>query len=316
MSGIVAQRRSSLLEHCHHDEHGHHLITTDGITRPKELEKQFSASAETTILKGHYNCIDPSLLVDLDSLVEKIMAENECEQTKSVHGAVAKSKPFLKFGEGGFGDKFANVWDWPLSGHVEVKTTKDKFIATFDFLPFTAKEIEARVLCNELMITCCRKQKRNDQGQQDVVRTYRLPLNVDPRSVTFHVMEKESKLRVMADKIPPLELAVAAYLDPVDLERMKHGIPIDEIVKLHHLKQAGFPEDQIQRYVDKVIAAHKLMEANSVADHVSKENGRNAQTKPENLNLQISLTKERSGSESGYSSQLASPNSTSPRHRS
>lgn len=47
----------------------------------------------------------------------------------------------------------------------------------------------------------------------NMIRTYKLPLNTDPRTIKFKLDEGNSKLKISAVKVPMIKLAIASYVD-------------------------------------------------------------------------------------------------------
>ncbi|KFD57366.1 hypothetical protein M514_01877 [Trichuris suis] len=113
------------------------------------------------------------------------------------------------FGQGGFNDRSSTLWEWPL-GTASVLNTDDDFEVELYFSPFSAKEITAKVMGNELLIHCKSDAvlSANDPHPREIFRSYQMPLNVDPKTVRFSIKE-ERYLRVKAKKERPLKLALA-----------------------------------------------------------------------------------------------------------
>uniref|UniRef100_A0A5S6R0G7 SHSP domain-containing protein n=1 Tax=Trichuris muris TaxID=70415 RepID=A0A5S6R0G7_TRIMR len=113
------------------------------------------------------------------------------------------------FGQGGFNDRSSTLWEWPL-GTASVLNTDDHFEVQLCFSPFSAKEITAKVMGNELLIHCKSDAllSNNDPHPREIFRSYQMPLNVDPKTVRFSIKEGRY-LRVTAMKERPLKLALA-----------------------------------------------------------------------------------------------------------
>lgn len=133
------------------------------------------------------------------------------------------TSPKNKFGHGGFGDRSANVWDWPL-GQVRIVNEERTFEAQLAISPFAKDEItvsafsfcplhlrsyelsfQATVMGSELFIHCYHE---NNGRVREFCRSYQLPLNIEPRSVRFRFKDRRYLL-VTAEKEQPLKLAVA-----------------------------------------------------------------------------------------------------------
>lgn len=99
----------------------------------------------------------------------------------------------------------------------------------------------------DLMITCIPKDEeceatlaRFGGKPRHFSRTYQLPLNTDPRSVVFRLIKKSSQLKVFAQRLPPMKMAVAAY-GAKAAEEICHKTGLDEkqlaIEAFNHLRE-------------------------------------------------------------------------------
>uniref|UniRef100_A0A914WAC9 SHSP domain-containing protein n=1 Tax=Plectus sambesii TaxID=2011161 RepID=A0A914WAC9_9BILA len=95
-------------------------------------------------------------------------------------------------------------WDWPLQhndGVVKMVNHKDLFEVWFDCQFFTPKEIEVKVNGDHLVIHA-RHEARNDahgEVAREVNRTYKLPSDVDTKSIKSH-LNGRGVLSVTANK--------------------------------------------------------------------------------------------------------------------
>lgn len=101
----------------------------------------------------------------------------------------------------------------------------------------------------ELIIQCIPKDedelscKVRFSGQpRHIFRTYQLPLNTDPKSVKFRLIDKMSKLRIFAQKLPPMKLAVASYVGFEDIsvgKKDENQLAVEVYERLRKLRQPG-----------------------------------------------------------------------------
>ncbi|VDO96622.1 unnamed protein product [Soboliphyme baturini] len=88
----------------------------------------------------------------------------------------------------------ADMWDWPLQNDsvVKVINTSDLFEVALDAPFFTPKEIEVKVLGNELIIHCAHEQRKDEFGYivREIHRCYKLPLDIDTKSLKSHLTPK------------------------------------------------------------------------------------------------------------------------------
>uniref|UniRef100_A0A914VMA1 SHSP domain-containing protein n=1 Tax=Plectus sambesii TaxID=2011161 RepID=A0A914VMA1_9BILA len=80
-------------------------------------------------------------------------------------------------------------WDWPLQhedGTVKVNNTADHFDVQLDCQFFTPKEIEVRVAGDQLVVHGRHELRSGPSGMdiaREVHRSYKLPSDVDPKSL-------------------------------------------------------------------------------------------------------------------------------------
>uniref|UniRef100_A0A915PTG5 SHSP domain-containing protein n=1 Tax=Setaria digitata TaxID=48799 RepID=A0A915PTG5_9BILA len=86
----------------------------------------------------------------------------------------------------GFSDGLKKIsqWDWPLNkddGTVKVINTDEKFQVTLEAVYFQPKEIEVKVIGDQLAIRCSREAKDGQIGEikREISRTYNLPPDVE-----------------------------------------------------------------------------------------------------------------------------------------
>ncbi|KHN77065.1 Heat shock protein Hsp-12.2 [Toxocara canis] len=96
-------------------------------------------------------------------------------------------------------------WDWPLQqndGVVKVTNTNEKFEVTLDAVFFTPKEIEVKVIKNQLVIHCMHESRTDEFGEikREINRTYQLPLDVDTKTLKSNLTAR-GHLVISADKI-------------------------------------------------------------------------------------------------------------------
>uniref|UniRef100_A0A914CVI7 SHSP domain-containing protein n=1 Tax=Acrobeloides nanus TaxID=290746 RepID=A0A914CVI7_9BILA len=93
------------------------------------------------------------------------------------------------------------TWDWPLQAGdqpVKVTRTEDKFEVNFDTSYFDPKEIEVKLFEPNLLHVSCHKERGDLPVSRDVYRTYKLPDDVDPKTVDSRV--EGGKIHVSAKK--------------------------------------------------------------------------------------------------------------------
>jgi HSP20 family molecular chaperone IbpA len=95
-------------------------------------------------------------------------------------------------------------WDWPLQhndGVVKVINTKEKFEVGLDCQFFTPKEIEVKVNGDTLMIHAYHETRSDAHGQvkREVNRAYKLPADVDTKSLKSH-LDQRGILTITAGK--------------------------------------------------------------------------------------------------------------------
>jgi hypothetical protein len=168
---------------------------------------------------------------------------------------------FLCFGHGGLGDEFAKLWDWPLHKPVHVTITDDnEFEAILDFSPCSARDIEAHIVCTDLAIWL-KMPKMGTHDGREIMRTYHLPLNVDPRTVRFEINEKQSKLRITAICVPPLIMHPAAFVGIEDLDGLKAAIPVAKLYELKNMRDQGADHDKLAAFLRELLVKAKEMKA-------------------------------------------------------
>uniref|UniRef100_A0A914DFB3 SHSP domain-containing protein n=1 Tax=Acrobeloides nanus TaxID=290746 RepID=A0A914DFB3_9BILA len=82
----------------------------------------------------------------------------------------------------------ADEWDWPLQHNdetVHVTNTADRFEVGLDASLFSPKDIEVKVIGNNLLVECRQSRLADQYGsiQREVRRTYQLPADVDTSSI-------------------------------------------------------------------------------------------------------------------------------------
>lgn len=81
----------------------------------------------------------------------------------------------MSFGEGGFGDHSAKLWNWPLGEHgkVEVHSSDKTFEAWLDFRPFEPNEVWVMndIVCSDFLMYA-QKLHSSILGESDGRRAY------------------------------------------------------------------------------------------------------------------------------------------------
>uniref|UniRef100_A0A1I8ARN0 SHSP domain-containing protein n=2 Tax=Steinernema glaseri TaxID=37863 RepID=A0A1I8ARN0_9BILA len=82
----------------------------------------------------------------------------------------------------------ADQWDWPMQhndGIVLVTNTDEKFEVGLEATFFSPKEIEVKTMGDQLVIHCMHEEKNDRFGtvKREINRTYRLPKDVDTKSL-------------------------------------------------------------------------------------------------------------------------------------
>ncbi|CAJ0585848.1 unnamed protein product, partial [Mesorhabditis spiculigera] len=97
-------------------------------------------------------------------------------------------------------------WDWPLQdatdGIVKVTNNTEKFDVALEAKSFQPNEIQVRVIGGLLEIHFEHIQQKNDPYVYRVItRSYRLPDDIDIRTLKSHLSSK-GKLHISAKKMP------------------------------------------------------------------------------------------------------------------
>nr|UJQ69868.1 protein lethal(2)essential for life [Diamesa zernyi] len=98
----------------------------------------------------------------------------------------------------------SNVWDWPLSkneGVVRIINTADHFEVGLSVSEFSPKEIEVKLMNNDLVLRCQHDERQDKHGRisREIHRTYRLPSDVDQASLKS-TMQRDGVLIITAGK--------------------------------------------------------------------------------------------------------------------
>uniref|UniRef100_A0A0R3RN51 SHSP domain-containing protein n=1 Tax=Elaeophora elaphi TaxID=1147741 RepID=A0A0R3RN51_9BILA len=104
------------------------------------------------------------------------------------------------------GLKTIDQWDWPLNkddGMVKVVNTDDKFEVVLEAVYFQAKDIEVKVIGDQLVVRCLREPK-DGHGQfgemrREISRSYSLPPDVEIQTLKSKLTTK-GHLVITADK--------------------------------------------------------------------------------------------------------------------
>ncbi|VDP26812.1 unnamed protein product [Soboliphyme baturini] len=127
------------------------------------------------------------------------------ELNKDLDKQKSRTVRLPSFGAGGYGDRFATLWEWPL-GEPFIYSDEHKFEAQLCFSPFLPDQIKAKVMGNELMVHC--KTDNLQATHREIFRCYQLPLNIDIGSIQFSIVDHKY-LVVRASKDKPIKLALA-----------------------------------------------------------------------------------------------------------
>ncbi|CAG9531249.1 unnamed protein product [Cercopithifilaria johnstoni] len=100
--------------------------------------------------------------------------------------------------------KKINQWDWPLNkddGVVKVINTDEKFEVTLEAVYFQPKEIEVKVIGDQLVVRCLREPKEGQFGEirREISRSYNLPSDVEIKTLKSRLTTK-GHLVITADK--------------------------------------------------------------------------------------------------------------------
>jgi len=98
----------------------------------------------------------------------------------------------------------ADQWDWPTQhndGVVKVHNASDKWEVGLDCVCFTPKEIEVKVVGDQLIIHCQHESRNDDHGSvsREISRSYKLPADIDATTIKSHLTQ-HGVLRVSAKK--------------------------------------------------------------------------------------------------------------------
>ncbi|KAH7731880.1 small heat shock protein 12.6identical [Aphelenchoides avenae] len=101
-------------------------------------------------------------------------------------------------------DWTSDQWDWPLQhndGVVKVTNTPDKWEVGLDASFFTPKEIEVKILGDQLCVHCRHEIRSDAHGDvsREVNRTYKLPHDVDTSTLKSHLSSR-GVLQISAQK--------------------------------------------------------------------------------------------------------------------
>ncbi|CDW52784.1 small heat shock protein [Trichuris trichiura] len=181
------------------------VYTRRGLIRGERTLEALKVMHSLASINCSYGAVAP--LKASHSIDQCCNASSSAPNSPSV-GSRRRLHPVV-FGQGGFNDRSSTLWEWPL-GTASVSNTDDNFEVELYFSPFTAKEITAKVMGNELLIHCKSDAllSANDPHPREIFRSYQMPLNVDPKTVRFSIKE-ERYLSVKAKKERPLKLALA-----------------------------------------------------------------------------------------------------------
>ncbi|VDK85148.1 unnamed protein product [Litomosoides sigmodontis] len=91
--------------------------------------------------------------------------------------------------------KKINQWDWPLNkndGMVQVVNTDEKFEAVLEAVYFQPKEIEVKVIGDQLVVRCLREPKEGQFGEirREISRSYNLPPDVETKTLKSRLTTK------------------------------------------------------------------------------------------------------------------------------
>uniref|UniRef100_A0A0N5A7J9 SHSP domain-containing protein n=1 Tax=Syphacia muris TaxID=451379 RepID=A0A0N5A7J9_9BILA len=91
--------------------------------------------------------------------------------------------------------KQAEQWDWPLNkndGMVSLVNTKEKFEVVLEVASFLPKEIEVKVVGEQLVIRCHHESHTKEIGdtKREVNRTYNIPQDVDIKTIESSLNSK------------------------------------------------------------------------------------------------------------------------------
>lgn len=74
----------------------------------------------------------------------------------------------------------------------------------------------------ELIVHCKSNDNKKCDRTREFIRSYQLPLNLDPTSVRFFVSRDDGRLLITGDKVLPIKLAIA-FFTPDYFEENKCG---------------------------------------------------------------------------------------------
>ncbi|KHN87789.1 Heat shock protein Hsp-12.2 [Toxocara canis] len=101
--------------------------------------------------------------------------------------------------------KQADQWDWPLNrndGIVEIINNDDRFEVVLEAAFFQPKEIEVKVIGDQLVVRCYHEEQTQQFGEvkREVNRCYNLPADVDKKSIKSNLTSR-GHLVITAGKI-------------------------------------------------------------------------------------------------------------------
>ncbi|EJW78285.1 small heat shock protein [Wuchereria bancrofti] len=100
--------------------------------------------------------------------------------------------------------KKIDQWDWPLNkndGKVKVVNTAQKFEVVLEAVYFQPKDIEVKVIGDQLVVRCFREPKEGEIGEirREISRSYNLPSDIEVKTVKSRFTTK-GHLVITADK--------------------------------------------------------------------------------------------------------------------
>ncbi|KAI6241658.1 Heat shock protein Hsp-12.2 [Aphelenchoides fujianensis] len=98
----------------------------------------------------------------------------------------------------------AGLLDWPLQhndGVVKVHSTADKWEIGLDASFFTPREIEVKVVGDQLVVHFLHEERTDQHGtvKREINRSYHLPADVDPSTLKSHLTAR-GVLQISAGK--------------------------------------------------------------------------------------------------------------------
>jgi len=97
-----------------------------------------------------------------------------------------------------------NQWDWPLQHHdgvVHVHNDKNCFEVSLDFRYFTPKELDVKMVDNQLLILARHAERTDKHGTvtREIHRCYHLPADLDVKTMKATLTGK-GILHIIASK--------------------------------------------------------------------------------------------------------------------